>query len=243
MQAADLPPQNYFATQQADKLSWQTSYSPTGYRSHWQANDVSQMYISEVCCGMHKYPLVRTLDARFAPPTFDRLGLLTVAEMPKALMGQGTSPSLAQQDFELRFHKEFQRLASLRPFEMTSGDAKAWQHLRSIVDVPQHLASTPRYVEAYGTIVKVEHSRLFIHWEDGTRNRISFKYLPANMANMANFGPGQSFRATQKRNWAGQLVQVLSATQCKPLEVVTADTMSRLRSQSDLKQRKTGSWR
>ncbi len=118
-------------------------------------------------------------------------------ELGAICVGEGETIKDAREDWLKRFHAEFQRLYSMRPFEMTAEDADTWQSILNTVDVVEYRLHLPLSLSEIGCVRyrKMPYPSQ-IYWIDGRREKFSLNQVPGELAGCK---PGQWIEAIVER--------------------------------------------
>jgi len=116
----------------------------------------------------------------------------TVDDLP-SIVGRGDSISAAVSNFQEEFHRRFQELFAMRPFEMQDAEIVDWNGLSQMVDVEKYRRSVPIRVRRFGLVNANASGRHHVKWEGATDAvSIDLKDFPAEFA---GYKTGQPFEA------------------------------------------------
>ncbi len=129
-------------------------------------------------------------------------------ELASIYVGEGETPKLARDDWHQKFHSAFQRLYSMRPFEMSEEDARCWETILSDVDVVEYGLAKPLTVREIGCVHFLRTSYPSqMHWIDGRKESFSLHQVPDELAGCK---PGQWVEAIVEREpQTGRLLRVV----------------------------------
>jgi hypothetical protein len=141
--------------------------------------DVTRRSLSIIRFGRTTYHLRQPAQGVFAPsPTGTVGGEFVVEGFDRAIIGSGSKPDDAYNDWVTKFHTTFQRLFVMRPFEMNDADGHVWGLIEGLIDVERYRASQPLVVRQVGKVSRARPYPQVITWEDGTRERVHLKRMP-----------------------------------------------------------------
>lgn len=156
---------------------------------------VSQSDLKAFEVDVRRYPLRGPVTGHFFPDSSE-----FVAPAIPGVSGRGATFAAAFEDWKTNFDRHFQRLRSMRPFEMVEADKAEWARLRRIVNVAQHLAQTPIVTRQIGRLVRWrgKGDDAIVRWETGRGERVAPSKLPTDFADTIKHG--QAFEAKVARS-------------------------------------------
>ena len=93
-------------------------------------------------------------------------------EFDSEVVGHGMTESDARQNWEAQFHRSFQELYRMLPFEMTSKQSELWRKFERFVDLTAYKNEQPVIMTLVGKIIK-KSPRPLIRWLSGELEDIS----------------------------------------------------------------------
>ena len=193
-----------FAVMPADIVLIRSEVAPFGgyrgiaYRSGFaQTFDVTRRQLDVLRFGQAEYHLRRRAQGVFYPGDGSEPGEFSVEGFAGTVVGQGRTPDEAHGDWLKRFHVTFQQLYVMRPFEMSDAERQLWKVIESQVDVERYRLSEPLVVRQQGRIKRARPYPELVEWEDGTREKVSLKWMPGEFA---TYQAGQPFEAVVHRH-------------------------------------------
>ncbi len=140
-------------------------------------------------------------------------------EFGSKLVGVGSSPAEALEQWKKEVHAEFQRLYAKRYFEMDENDRRDWSRLLQVIDVNEYRERAPMIVRAVGRIrfkfvgKKPRPDR--IYWVDGRVDRVpDWDRLPADFSALP--AGGYIDAVVERHPKTANLLRILDA---RPIEM------------------------
>lgn len=158
---------------------------------------ITSRTLSVIRFGQTTYRLRAPARGAFSPSAVSPGGEFLVDGFQRSLVGRGSNPERAYQDWILRFHADFQRLYAMRPFEMEEEDRRLWAVIAGQIDVEQYRACQPLVVLQQGKVCRARPYPDKVEWEDGTTERVRLTRMPGEFA---TYKVGQPFEALVYRD-------------------------------------------
>lgn len=136
-------------------------------------------YLNSIKMGDAEYRLRQQPMLGHVDPAMDGGYEFIVDAFAPHAVGRGKTDDEAVEDWKRTVHAEFQRMFSMRPFEMDVADQARWRAMEAMIDIAEYRRTTPIRMRQIG---RVEYLRdrypRAIRWIEGRRERINLESMP-----------------------------------------------------------------